>query len=68
MHPLVEIFVDDQLEPYLVEEKETNAPLPPLIGQVWSPDNEGWGDQDITERTLTHHDHSLLGSGFQRPG
>jgi len=48
MHPLVETFVDDQLEAHLAEEDEANAPLPPLIGQLQTM-KEGWGDQASTE-------------------
>jgi len=34
MHPLVESFVDDQLEVHWAEVEEANAPLPPLIGRL----------------------------------
>jgi len=50
MHPLVEIFVDDQLEAHWAEEEEANAPLPPLIGQVQTM-KEGWGDQGSAEHS-----------------
>jgi len=48
MHPLMATFVDDQLEAYMAEEEEANAPLPPLIGQLRMIE-EGWGDQASTE-------------------
>ena len=48
MHPLVEVFVDDQLEAYWSEAEEATAPLPPLIGRLQTI-KEGWGDQGCTE-------------------
>ena len=48
MHPLVEAFVDDQLEAHWAEEEEANAPLPSLIRQLQTL-KEGWGDQASAE-------------------
>ena len=41
-------FTDDQLEVYWAEAEKSNAPLPPLIGQLQTM-KEGWGDQGGTE-------------------
>jgi len=57
MLPLVETFVDDQLEACLAEEEEANAPLPPLIGQLWIM-KEGWGKQASTELFTTREGFS----------
>ena len=48
MHPLVESFVDDQLQAHWAEAEEANAPFSPLIGQLQTT-KEGWGDQGSTE-------------------
>jgi len=48
MHPLVEVFVDDQLEAYWFEAEEDTVPLPPLIGRLQTT-KEGWGDQGCAE-------------------
>jgi len=48
MHPLVETFVDDQLEAHWAEKEEANAPLLPPISQLQTL-KEGWGDQAIDE-------------------
>jgi len=48
MHPLVELFMDDQLEAYWSEAEQATVPLPPLIGRLQTM-KEGWGDQGGTE-------------------
>jgi len=48
MHPLVETFVDSQLEAYSTEEEETYMSLSPLIGQLRTM-KKGWGDLIGTE-------------------
>jgi len=48
MHPLVEVFVDDQLEAHWSEAEEDTVPLPPLIGRLQTI-KEGWGDQGCAE-------------------
>jgi len=48
MHPLVEVFVDDQLEACWPEAGEDTVPLPPLIGRLQTI-KEGWGDQGCAE-------------------
>jgi len=48
MHPLVDVFVDDQLEAYWSEAEEDTVPLPPLIGRLQTI-KEGWGDQGCAE-------------------
>jgi len=48
MHPLVEVFVDDQLEAYWSEAEEDTVPLPPLIGRLQTI-KEGLGDQGCAE-------------------
>jgi len=48
MHPLVEVFVDDQLEACWSEAGEDTVPLPPLIGRLQTI-KEGWGDQGCAE-------------------
>ena len=48
MHPLVEVFVDDQLEAYWSEAEEATVPLPPLIGRLQTM-KVGWGDQGCTK-------------------
>ena len=52
IHPLVETFVDYQLEGHWAEEEETNALLPPLIGQLQTM-KEGQGDQVSTKLSPT---------------
>ena len=52
MHPLVELFTDDQLEAYWSEVEEATAPLPPLIGRLQTV-KEGWGDKGCTEAPTT---------------
>jgi len=48
MHPLVELFMDDQLEAYWSEAEQATVPLPSLIGRLQTI-KEGWGDQGSTE-------------------
>jgi len=43
MHPLVETFVDAQIEAYSTEEEEANASLPPPIGLLQTM-KKGWVD------------------------
>jgi len=52
IYPFVETFVDDPLEAHWAEEKEANAPLPLLIGQLQTM-KEGWGDQASAELSPT---------------
>jgi len=53
MHPLVETFVNDQLEAQcLAEGDEANAQLPPLVGHLQTM-KEGCGDQASTELSPT---------------
>jgi len=48
MHPLVEVFVEDQLEAYWSETEEDTVPLPSLIGRLQTI-KEGWVDQGCAE-------------------
>jgi len=62
IHPLVELFMDDQLEAYWSEAEQATVPLPPLIGRLHTM-KEGWGDQGCTELP-TSADRATEGERF----